>query len=254
MIQTAIWDGLSRELDAWRGAGISAALWWRDDDASDVTSQLERLLDLSGETSTPAALAVIPLKAQPRLADFLASRSHVSVLQHGFRHINHAPNGAKKSEFGPRRLHDKMLSELAEGHRLMDRFANALPVLAPPWNRIDPNLLAALPGAGIAGLSCYGPRVCAAPAPGLRQVNAHVDPINWRGGRRFIGARAVLTQVAEHLSARRAGLVDACEPTGFLTHHLAHDENFWEFFGDFLALTHDHPAVRWIAADEAFGQ
>ena len=33
----------------------------------------------------------------------------------------------------------------------------------------------------------YGPRASDEPAPGLRQVNAHVDIVAWRQGKRFIG-------------------------------------------------------------------
>ncbi|OHC74122.1 MAG: hypothetical protein A3G18_04605 [Rhodospirillales bacterium RIFCSPLOWO2_12_FULL_58_28] len=255
-MKNADWDDLVNELDAWRKAGLVAAMWWRDDDACKITGALERLLDLSEEHETPLTLAVIPAEADPALPGLLASRPMISVVQHGYSHINHAPAGAEKSEFGPDcspgRTHNMMLAELKEGHRLMGRFADSAPVLAPPWNRIDPALPASLPGIGIKGVSCYGPRASARPAPGLRCVNAHADLIAWRDGRRFTGAGEALSLIIGHLSARRAGLVDADEPTGLLTHHLDHDEDLWTFLGDFLHCVRDHPAVRLLSAREAF--
>lgn len=247
-------DDLARELDAWSGHRATAAFWWRDDDACNGAGQLKRLLHISEETGTPAAIAAIPFKASDDLAGLLAGYPLVCVLQHGCWHVNHALAFARKSEFPANRSRDEMLQELAEGRRRMERFANALPVLAAPWNRLDPGLLPLLPGIGITGLSGHGPRGQETPAPGLKLVNVHADPVDWRCGRRFTGARAFLRQVTGHLSARRAGLADAKEPTGLLTHHHEHDEEFFEFFGDFLRRVHAHPAVRWMSAVEIFKQ
>lgn len=252
----ADWNDLTRELDVWRESDLTAAMWWRDDDARKVTGALERLLALSEDHAMPVALAVIPAKADPALPGLLADHPMVFVLQHGHSHINHAPADAGKSEFGPDclpgRNHDVMLAELKKGRLLMNRFANHMPVLAPPWNRIDPALPTSLPGIGIKGLSCYGPRASSRPAPGLTCVNVHADLIAWRDGRRFAGVGAVLARIIEHLSAKRRGPADADEPTGLLTHHLDHDEESWSFLGDFLRCIREHPAVRRLSAKEIF--
>ena len=60
----------------------------------------------------------------------------------------------------------------------------ASPVFVPPWNRIAPALLPRLRALGFRGLSTFrrSPRR-AQPAPGLAQINTHLDPIDWRGGR-----------------------------------------------------------------------
>ena len=97
---TAKWAGLVAELDRWGEAGRVATLWWRDDDVVAATSELDALLRLAGEV--PLALAVIPAEAQPDLAAALSPFPQVAVLQHGWRHANHAANG-KKSEFPPGR-------------------------------------------------------------------------------------------------------------------------------------------------------
>jgi hypothetical protein len=83
-------------------------------------------------------------------------------------------------------------------------------------------------------------------------VNTHLDVIDWRGSRGFIGEDTALRIAVEHLAARRAGRVDREEPTGLLTHHLAHDEATWSFLAQFLERSRAHAAVRWLAADDIF--
>ena len=238
------WAELRTELDAWAAAGRSATFWWRDDDAVAPSAPLDRLLALLEHHRIPLGLAVVPAQARPiNLPD------SVAVLQHGIAHRNHAPAGAKKRELGDLPA-DVLLAELAAGRgRLAHLFGPAaLPVLVPPWNRIDPALIPRLPESGLCGLSAFGPR---ASAP-LRQVNCHGDPIAWRKERGFTGEAAALGPIVAHLAARRAGTADAAEPTGMLTHHLQHDEALWAFAARFAEIVCGHHATRWLAPAEAF--
>src|SRR5215467_6286969 len=90
---TAGWPDLVDELDRWEKAGRVARLWWRDDDAVSATLQLERTLRLAD--GVPIALAVIPALARPELPAALSGATEISVLQHGWRHANHADHGKK---------------------------------------------------------------------------------------------------------------------------------------------------------------
>jgi hypothetical protein len=240
------WRNLLDEFDRWPAGG--ASLWWRDDDATAPSARLDRLLALGGQ---PLALAVIPAQAEPALAERLAD-SDVDVLQHGFSHANHEPAGAKKAELGSIRAGDVVLEELVRGRaRLRQLFGQrALPVLVPPWNRIAPELAARLPAHGYAGLSTVKPR----PRQGVGpfRANVHIDIVDWRTGRRFIGAEAALGLLARHLAARRRGEADPGEPTGLLTHHIAMDEAAFGFVGEFLARSAAHGAVQWRAARDIF--
>jgi hypothetical protein len=128
-------------------------------------------------------------------------------------------------------------------------FGDWLRVLVPPHNRIAPALAAALPEAGYAGLSTYNARR-SAPAR-VKQVNTHVDIMNW-ATRAFGGSAAALGLTIGHLQARRAGGADPDEPTGLLTHHLAHDGAAWEFADAFLAAVTAHPAARLADARALF--
>lgn len=240
------WPDLSRELDAWGEAGLTATFWWRDDDAATATPALDRLLALRAAREAPMALAVIPARADETLAKRLAVAPEVAVLQHGWTHANHAMIGAPKAEFGPDRDTAFMLGELARGWIAIGTLFGtaALPVLVPPHNRIAPALAAALPAAAYAGLSTYGARKD--PIRELIRVNTHIDIMNWRT-RRFLGEEAALDLAVAHLKARRAGIVDPDEPTGLLTHHLAHDEEAWRFADAFLDAVRAHAAARLCA-------
>jgi len=244
------WDDLTRELDAWHDARRVATFWWRDDDATRVTEPLERLLALAATHDAPVALAVIPRDADDCLRARLAVEARAWVLQHGWGHDNHAPEG-RQEEFGLHRPLPVMLDELARGWRKIAAFDRALPVMVAPWNRMDPQVVPHLPAAGLKAVSTLGPREAAVQA-GVRRTNVHVDIVDWQGTRGFMGTAAVLDQVLTHLRARRTRTVDAIEPTGLMTHHLFHDEGCWRFIGEFLGRTRRHPAVRWLDAAEVF--
>jgi hypothetical protein len=251
------WSDLDRELGAWDRTGRSATFWWRDDDAVTSTPALQRLLDITatGSPPTPLALAVIPARADAGLPQALSAANHVVALQHGYAHANHATPAGKKAEFGVGRDTSAALQDLRTGsqrmHALLDD--RALPVLVPPWNRIDPALIEQLGALGIRGLSTYGPRAATSRTGGVIVVNTHVDIINWREGRRFLGIEGCLQLAIGHLAARREGRADPAEPTGLLTHHLVHDEDVWSFLAAFLQRTRQSAAVRWMDARPLFG-
>jgi peptidoglycan/xylan/chitin deacetylase (PgdA/CDA1 family) len=236
------WQDLDAELGAWRDAGRVATFWWRDDDAIEPTPALDRLLALGRKHDVPLILAVIPGKATPALAKRLEHETSVSVVQHGWTHTNHSGPGRAKAELAADRPISFMIGELARGALALDRLfgRNWTRALVPPYNRIAASLASALPMAGYIGLSTYGPRRPAAPAISI--VNTHVDIIDWTP-RAFLGDSAALDLVIRHLRARREGRVDAAEPTGLLTHHLAHDEGCWSFIDTWLGRVRAHPAV-----------
>jgi hypothetical protein len=94
--------------------------------------------------------------------------------------------------------------------------------------------------------------VLPAPAPGLVQVNSHLDPIDWHGTRRGRGPAELACELAALLAARRLGCTDPAEPTGVLTHHLLEDRASEAFMADLLRQVAAHPAAAWVSAGEAF--
>ena len=227
-------------------------MWWRDDDATHASPELNRLLAIAERSDVPVALAVIPRDIDASLHRSVDDREAVFILQHGWSHANHAPETERQEEFGPHRPREVMLAELSEGRRRIASFTLGLPVLVAPWNRMDPGLLDDLPRTGLAAISTLGPRAAGEPAAGVRQTNVHVDIVDWTGHRGFVGETDAVDQVVTHLRQRRNGEADPLEPTGLMTHHLFHDEGCWWFVEEFLRQTKDHPAVRWVAARDAF--
>lgn len=252
------WDDLRAELDAWTADGREATIWWRDDDVVEPTAALDRLLALAAADDIPLTLAVVPARAGPALAARLAANGRPdprrTLVQHGFAHGNHAPSGEKKVELGAHRPAAAVLEALVRGGARMSALFGASwqPVLVPPWNRIAPEIVAQLGRLGFTGLSTYGPRRAVHAAPGVLQVNGHVDIMRWAAPRGFLGTSEALALLIDHLRARRTGTADAAEPTGLLTHHLAHDEACWDFLARLAAALAAHAAVRFLAGAEVF--
>ena len=252
---TDAWAMLRNELDLWSDSRDSASFWWRDDDAAEETTPLHTLDALSQELEIPVALSVIPARLQGTLPLYLHKRPHFTVLQHGFSHSSYAPKGAKKIEIGGDRSTEAIQSELSTGCvQLTQAFGDQFQaVLVPPWNRIESRTYSALVSAGFSGLSSMWARTAAYPLEGLLQVNTHLDPINWRHDRGFIGEIPALTQIHDHLHARRTGALDRAEPTGILTHHLSQSDEVWTFVRDLMKQLSRHPAVHWLDAGEIWG-
>ncbi|MSO74723.1 MAG: hypothetical protein EXQ99_06200 [Alphaproteobacteria bacterium] len=245
---------LDAELALWAKAGRHATVWWRHDDAGIDSPAFVRLLALASAHDAPRALAVIPLKLDAASAARINAARQISVLQHGFRHENRAEVGAKKCEFPDRLPLDAVLAGLDQGRaQLQVAFdGRALSVFVPPWNRLASALIPALASIGLHGLSTYRARQSLHAAPGLCQVNCHVDVIDWPGTRGFTGEQAAIGLFRAHLQARREARVDADEPTGLLTHHAVHDEPTWHFLDRLLAHLARHPVVRVLPATALF--
>jgi hypothetical protein len=234
-----IWQEFRAALEERHAAGRPVQFWWRDDDASAPSPALERAVGLSGKYGIPLALAVIPQDATPQVFQSLHER--ITVLQHGTDHRNRAAAGEKKTEYPGAESAESALARISQGTQKLSEVPSFIPVLAPPWNRMRPDLLDKLPGIGIRGISAYGPQKSREPAPGLRQVNTHVDVVAWRRGRRFVGEEEVLASTLRHLRSIEG-------PIGWLTHHAVHDDATWDFLERLFTVKH----VRWLSAAEAF--
>jgi peptidoglycan/xylan/chitin deacetylase (PgdA/CDA1 family) len=231
-------------LDAWAGEGRIAQFWLRDDDAVEPTPALSRLLALCERFGVPATLAVIPAHTGEPLAEFLAGRPAIDVALHGWSHHNHASPDEKKQELGSHRSLEIMLGELDRGaEHLRKLFADSfVPVLVPPWNRIDKALLPQLADIGIEALSVFGPEKSGP----VVVVNTHADIMDWHGTRRCRAAHDIVADIIKRLhETERTGA-----SMGLLTHHLVHDEAAWEFLEGLFAATAGHPACRWVALSD----
>lgn len=243
------WTPLDTELARWRAAGLILPLWWRDDDAVAPGAALDQLIALSRRHGLPVHLAVIPAGADPSLADLVATTPELIPVVHGWAHQNHAPSGEKKAEFGDHRPLAALRADAERGlSRLRTLFGPQLrPVFVPPWNRIAPGLTTELAGLGFSALSTFTPRSAAEAAPGLAQINTHLDPIDWKGNRSLVDPDRLIARIAGQLADRREGRADPDEPYGLLTHHLVHDAAIWQFIDALVSRLMRGPVQPWRA-------
>jgi len=83
---------------------------------------------------------------------------------------------------------------------------------------------------------------------GLLQVNTHLDLMDWRGHRGFVGEDAALATLVRALGAGRI----TGEPVGVLSHHLAMDEGAWDFLRSLMGRARTMPGVTLPAAHRIF--
>jgi hypothetical protein len=226
---TDLWQPLHVELARWRDQGLVPDLWLRDDDAVEPTPRLDRLIALTEEFHIPVALAIIPARTGPDLAKRLAGAKHIHPVLHGWSHANHAPASEKKQELGRHRPRQVILDELVRGReRSSGLYGERLvPMLVPPWNRIDPDLIDELPAHGFSGLSAFGRKL--ASRPGLVVVNTHIDIIDSRAGNACRDHAWLVAELARELTDARAL---GSRPIGILSHHLVSDDEAFRFLRD----------------------
>ncbi|KQT86137.1 polysaccharide deacetylase family protein [Aurantimonas sp. Leaf443] len=208
------------------------AVWWRDDDARVATPALARLLALRARFDVPSSLAAIPQGSGSSLVGCLPADGSVRLLLHGFAHLNHAPEGEKRAEFGDHRPVETMLGEVRAGLERLDDLAgeHLLPVFVPPWNRIGAGICERLAEAGIAALSTFREKR----APAHPRLDTHLDLMDWRA-MRGLPVEEADARLAMLVEARLGDDWETAEPIGLLTHHLQHDEAAWALTEALLA-------------------
>jgi len=221
-------------------AGSPVQFWLRDDDAIEPTKPLDKLLTLTDRYSIPVTLAVIPAHSGEALARCLGESDNIAVAVHGWSHQNHAPATEKKQELGLHRPVEEIVTELARGYAdLLQRHASQfVPLLVPPWNRVDAAIIDELHNIGYRGLSTFGDQKSTA----IPMINTHVDVIDWKGSR---GGRTTAELLDELVGLIRR----QHKPIGVLTHHLVHDDQVWEFLEQLFAATSTHAGASWVRSN-----
>jgi peptidoglycan/xylan/chitin deacetylase (PgdA/CDA1 family) len=218
--------------------------WWRDDDAAADDPRLERLLAIAEEHAVPIALAVVPERLEAAAVRRILACPWAQVLQHGLAHQDHRSVDGRKCELVDRLDLDQRL--VAARVMLADKFGERfVPVLVPPWNRIEPGLRARLPELGFIGLSTFAGRRSPPTVPGLCQFDTHVDVIRWQEERRHLGAAEIVAAV-DAAAARHAG------PLGLLSHHLVTDVSGFVALDRAIGLLQDRAGATFRASDTLF--
>ncbi len=230
-------DALNKRKDE----GSPVQFWLRDDDAVEPTKALDTLLELTQRYGVPVTLAVIPAFAGDSLAKRLLLADHATVAVHGWAHKNYAPPGEKKQELGVHRPVDVVFDELKRGYTdLKLRYdTQFVPLLVPPWNRIDQAITERLPSLGFQGLSTFSNQTSSA----IPVLNTHVDVMDWKGSRGGKPSADLIDELLVLIKSSRA-------PIGILTHHLVHDDVVWQFLHELFSTTAKHEGASWMPIDK----
>jgi hypothetical protein len=261
---TSLWDYARRELDIWADSSSSKAHFWiRDDDAVETSTNLKRLSEVATRHETKIGLAVIPGEITTGLQEYLAESVHQFYpMCHGWKHINHNL-GKKPAEFGPDRPIASMIEDAEVALRSFRQFfGSSQPIFVPPFNRITPALVSALPQVGFAGVSLmpsYFERKLLQLSSRMQwrgivrmpefkdghRIDVHLDIIDWKA-RTAQSVEVVSDCLVQQLRGRRLGLLKSDAPIGILTHHLVHDEPVWHALESLLDFLRSHASVEFI--------
>ena len=240
------WRPLEHELESWQEHGRVAGLWLRDDDAEMPSAALDSLLAITAAHDVAVLLAIIPARTGAALAERLDGLRHVEPAVHGVAHRNHAPEGAKKAELGAERPADIILAELGAARRRMAQlFPSLSGILVPPWNRIAPAVAERIGEAGFTAISAFG---WAPVGSGVRQLNTHVDLIDWKDQRRWREPDEVVVLLAQALAAARRHY--GFTPIGILSHHLRRNPESDRLLDEILTGTARRPVLRWASVGD----
>mgnify|MGYP002885698885 CR=1 FL=1 len=229
-------------------------IWWRDDDLEAPSHSLENMISVSENIDLAPLLAVVPARASKQLVNSL-NQCNMNIAMHGFNHCNYEPLTRKKAEFGSFRPIEDQCKDLEKGiYQLEQLFGDLfLKCFVPPWNRINNKLTKTLPSFGITSLSTFSSRKEATPVPGLLQVNTHVDVIDWKEKRGFIGAELMADKIAGELQNCRNKTKDTLEPIGLLTHHLIMSIDDWKQFQEVCLVLKKSTSINLTSPINYFG-
>ena len=187
-------------------------LFFRADDVAAPGTNMVRLMDLFTRYRVPLCLAVVPawLTRTRWLQLESIGRKEPSLWcwhQHGWRHVNHEPEG-KKEEFGPSRSSFTIQEELIRGKRRLqtlmgDSFS---PFFTPPWNRCSRNTLDLLKDLNYKAVSRS--RMSLPPAPdGLPDFAVNVDLHTRKEEDPVSGWNGLFSEIRSALSQNHCGMM-----------------------------------------------
>ena len=211
--------------------------FFRDDDAGWQDAKLYRLLDMFAAHRIPIDVAVIPQSLNEPLAENLQRRLQIApgrlgLHQHGYKHINHEPQG-RKYEFGPNRTSDQQRCDLLDGQARLETLLGPIldPIFTPPWNRCTATTVACLASLGYRILSRDATATPLPLPPGLTEQPVSIDWFRQRQGLR-VGRQAIGQQLAEAVQNRRT--------VGVMLHHAVMDKQDLEDIRNLLVLLANH--------------
>jgi peptidoglycan/xylan/chitin deacetylase (PgdA/CDA1 family) len=238
---SALWRFLPLDLSSRMDRCLSATLekadskdpctiFFRADDVAVPGANFIRLMDLFARYQVPLCLAVVPAwLTQARWQHLKRIGKKAPSLwcwhQHGWRHVNHEPEG-KKQEFGPSRPCLEIRADLIRGkHHLQTIMGESFsPVFTPPWNRCDQNTLGLLKELNYRAVSRSKKSVPPSPR-GLPDFAVSVDLHTRKEDHPLLGWEDLFSELGSLLSQ---------SPCGIMIHHQRMNEAAFVFLEMFL--------------------
>ena len=218
-----------------RNSDYEVKFWWRDDDVSESTEELKKLISFSYLNKIPVNLAVITKNLSDEAVGLIKQYTHISVLQHGYSHKNYANIGEPLNEFGLHRSLEIQLKEIRIGfEKLITAFGNQfIPVFVPPWGHIAESVIEQVSTIGIKGISLIGDHDKI--YPNLINNNVHVDIHSWKTESDtsyeviIRDYNQIIDDVNNKIKKEKSD--DDCLTIGILTHSQIMGNNDWHIFG-----------------------
>lgn len=228
------------------------SFWWRDDDLEIPSLALAEMLTATEDSGIAPGLAAVSGAVKSEAISALDG-TQARVMPHGWRHVNHEPAGAKKSEYGPRRAVEERLAEIDGACNRIAALAGtrALLVFTPPWNNIATDLLPHLHRSKAAGVSAYrmpGREPQSASRP---RLDTHVDLIDWRGTRQGLSAERLVDLLVPWVKLASVTENPLDSAVGVLSHHLVTRPNDWSAWAPVWRVIASHSASRWVCPETA---
>ncbi|MFZ5426883.1 MAG: polysaccharide deacetylase [Thermodesulfobacteriota bacterium] len=192
--------------------GGRAEVFFRADDVAVPGNAFTAMAEAFRTAGAPLGMAVVPAwLTQSRWAALRKVADGEGLfcwVQHGWRHMNFEPQGAKKREFGQARPARDKRMDLSKGFRRMREILGAdfTPLFTPPWNRCDGESMEAMPGIGFKGISRTVGAGPDAPA-GLPDFPVRVDLHTRKEPDPSASLDAMLGEVSEGLASGRCGIM-----------------------------------------------
>ena len=233
---------LTAALEECEAGGRAIDIFFRDDDVDEDEKSLRRLLDLFVRRNVPLNLAVIPGCLTDSAVSYLvqtcsAHPELIELNQHGWRHVNHEPEG-RQCEFGPSRTFDQQLSDIASGKaKMTSAFGDMwFPVFVPPWNRCTEETYQALDRLEFPVLSR---NETGAPVTGhkFHEISISLDLYQWRGGAAMRQIEAILEDLILQIRQRKW--------TGVMLHHKVMSDEAFSFVDLLLDTLNQYRNIRY---------
>ncbi len=243
-MRTNLFAAIKKELSLWQQNGQQCHFWWRDDDATQDTPALQKLIDLHQQTKIPVALSVIPKFAHVTLLQQIKNLPQISILQHGWQHRNYELPEQPFSEFGSSRDSEIIRQELRTGRNLLKAmFAKQFVTgFVAPWN----NLAAKhWPEFDQYDLVSFHDGAANQMPSKFKQLNVHIDILRWRKYPKFRGTTRTIKAILKQLKQRRTDQ-QFDKPIGIMSHHLVMDNASWQFLTKLLNFLRQESVVQFL--------